>query len=113
MFIEAKLISRYSDHPIKKVGAIIEYKGKVFSQGYNIVNKTHAEAMAIHSLEKAPRSTTMWLYGLPPCLGCAKLIVASKVKYLNIYVAYELGDWEKSCSLAKEYLKENNVILAE
>lgn len=108
MFIDAKIISECSDHPKKHIGAIIVYKGNIIAQGYN-VGDIHAEEMALNMLDKVPYGSVMYIYGLSPCLPCAKMILESGIKEVNVLKVYDVGQWEMSCKQALRFLAENNI----
>ncbi len=91
---EAKRAYKKNEVPI---GAVIEYKGKVFSRAHNkkIKNKTataHAEILAIDKASKKLgdwRLEAMTIYvTCEPCLMCIGAIIEARIKKI-VYACHE------------------------
>lgn len=97
----AREASRLSKDPKAKIGAVALSKGRIVSVGVNgypsgyddtdIKHKhdkvIHAEINAILNHGGNPKDIdTMYVYGLPPCSDCMKMLAAIGVKYVAFYV---------------------------
>jgi dCMP deaminase len=95
---EASLLSK---DPKAKIGAVALSKGRIVSVGVNgypsgyndadVTNKhdkvIHAEMNAILNHGGNPKDIdTVYVYGLPPCSECMKMLAAIGVKYVAFYI---------------------------
>lgn len=125
----AKLISTWSKDPSTQVGCVIVNKeDQIIAQGYNgfprkvldkkerYTNKNvkytmivHAEANAIISAGHECRGSSVYIYGLPCCNECAKLIIQSGIKNV-IMCAEDISEkWKESFYVTKTMFEESGV----
>ncbi len=93
--------SRLSKDPKAKIGAVALSKGRIVSvgvngypSGYDDSDTSHKHDKVIHAevnalLNHGGRPSdvdTMYIYGLPPCSECMKLMATVGVKYVAFYV---------------------------
>lgn len=128
----AKHISVWSKDPSTHVGAVIVGEDReIIATGYNgfprgvddntdrlsdretrLMFSTHAERNAVFNAARVGVSTkdcTMYVYGLPPCTGCAQAIIQSGITSLVINERTIPERWKKECETALLMLSEAGV----
>lgn len=131
-FIEmAKLTSTWSKDPRTQVGALIVgenkqniipgYNGfprhiedneRLFDSKLKNAYMVHAEANAIYNCLYsgiATKGATLYVYGLSPCMECAKTIIQSGIKTIVSPKIDENSKWFDSMNNAKSLFEEANV----
>ena len=116
----AAMVASWSKDPGLKVGAVIVYDRRIVSVGYNGLPKevpdkrewlddrdiklqltVHAEANAILFAQRDLMGHSIYTWPLPPCAGCAALIIQSGISH--VVSPAEYGDrWAASIALGKE-----------
>ncbi len=130
----AKEVSTWSKDPSTKVGAVIVgNKKEVLSQGFNGFPRNiddtneryndrktkykfvvHAEMNAIYNATYSGTSldgATLYVYGLPICLECAKGIIQVGIKRVVVEKSKEIDEWNDSFKLSKTLFDESSVEL--
>ncbi|ABL02086.1 CMP/dCMP deaminase, zinc-binding protein [Candidatus Ruthia magnifica str. Cm (Calyptogena magnifica)] len=130
----AKEISTWSKDPSTQVGAItVGQKKEVLSQGFNGFPRgihdsddrynhretkyqfvVHAEMNAIYNATYSGTSldgATLYVYGLPICLECAKGIIQVGIKKVIIEKSRELDNWNQSVGLSQKMFIEASIEL--
>jgi len=131
----AEEISLWSKDPSTKIGAIIvNEKHQILAQGYNgfprgikdtpdiYANRelkykytVHAEANAIFNAIHSGSNiigASIYIFGLPICHECAKIIIQCGIKEVNI-TSPAIPRWNESSDLAKKMLTEAKINLRE
>lgn len=126
-FIEAcQLIAGWSKDPSTKVSAVIaDKKNRVLGVGYNgfprgvadderyndketkYKHVVHAEANAILNSTASIEGATLYVYPLPPCTECTKLIIQSGIGRVVINTPEDINprwkdEWITSCEMLTE-----------
>ena len=74
---------------------------------YNMV--VHAEANAILNAHKDVRGDTIYVWPLPPCNECAKLIIQAGIKEVKYGVIKVSQQWEYAFKISEEMFKEAGI----
>lgn len=131
-FSLAKEVSTWSKDPSTKIGAIVVDDDKrVLTQAYNGLSRgiedslerltnrelkyeliNHAEMNCIFnacSNGVSLKNGSMYVYGLPICVNCAKGIIQVGIKEVNILSKFYTERWEDSWGKAKMLFEEADV----
>ncbi len=127
----AREVSSWSKDPSRKVGAVAVRNNRIVAQGYNGFPRkfpdvdewyqdretkykyiVHAELNLIlnavyHGITL--KDSTVYLYGLPPCVECAKALAQAGVNRLVIFHGDLPARWADSLNTASEVLAMTQV----
>lgn len=122
----ARVASSMSKDPSTKVGAVLARDREVVALGFNgfppgvedndrLLDRAkkyelvvHAELNALLRAGASARGTTLYLYKLPPCLGCAKHVIAAGVREI-VYHEEPPARWADEVAKARSLLQEAGV----
>jgi dCMP deaminase len=126
----ADMVSTWSKDPSTKVGAVIvDDLKRVLSLGYNGLPRgiqdtperladrdlkykmvVHAEANAILNSPGPVRGSTLYLFPLPPCSECSKLIIQSGIRAVRFPRWIPVPErWRDAMALSEAMLLEAGV----